>query len=93
MTACPGTSSFSTDARAASPPAPYAHVMFLLFGFGTKQKHLGPGETRACPNCHNTTRWDRIRQYKQFSLFFVPVARWKRRQLEVCGICGTTVAV
>lgn len=67
--------------------------MFFLFGFGTRQKPVGPGETRTCPNCHNTTRWTRIRQYKQFSLFFVPVARWKRRQLEVCGICGTTVAV
>ena len=67
--------------------------MFLLFGFGTKQQHLGPGETRTCPNCANTTQWARIRQFKQFSLFFVPVARWKRRQLEVCGVCGASVAV
>jgi hypothetical protein len=33
-----------------------------------------------------------MRQYKQFTVFFIPVARWKRRQLEVCGICGTAVA-
>lgn len=32
-----------------------------------------------------------MEEFKQFSLFFVPVARWNRRQLEVCGICGTTV--
>lgn len=67
--------------------------MFLLFGFGTKRKHLGPGATRTCPNCRNTTRWSRFRQYRQFSLFFVPVARWKRRELEVCGICGAAVTV
>ncbi|MGY1826553.1 zinc-ribbon domain-containing protein [Blastococcus sp. SYSU DS0541] len=67
--------------------------MFLLFGFGTKRKHLGAGATRTCPNCHNTTQWSRIRQYRQFSLFFVPVARWKRRELEVCGVCGTAVEV
>jgi hypothetical protein len=73
--------------------APYADVMFFLFGLGTKRQHLGPGETRTCPNCNNTTQWARVRQYEQFSLFFVPVARWKRRQMEVCGICGTTVAV
>ena len=67
--------------------------MFLLFGFGTKQRHLGPGDSRTCPRCHHTTRWARMRQYRQFTLFFVPVARWKRQELEVCGICGTSVVV
>ena len=67
--------------------------MFFLFGFGSKQQHLGPGMTRTCPNCQNTTQWARVRQFNQFTLFFVPVARWKRRQLEVCGVCGATVEV
>jgi hypothetical protein len=67
--------------------------VFFLFGLGTKQQDLGPGQTRTCPRCHNTTRWERIRQFRHFSVFFVPVARWKRRQLEVCGICGTAVDV
>ncbi|MCF6509731.1 zinc-ribbon domain-containing protein [Blastococcus sp. MG754426] len=67
--------------------------MFLLLGFGTKREHLGPGATRTCPNCHTTSRWSRVRQYRQFSLFFVPVARWKRRELEVCGVCGAAVEV
>ncbi len=77
------------------PPrtAPYAGAVFFLFGLGTKQQDLGPGQTRTCPRCHNTTRWERIRQFRHFSVFFVPVARWKRRQLEVCGICGTAVDV
>jgi len=66
---------------------------FFLFGIGTKQQHLGPGETRTCPRCHNTTQWTRMREFKQFTLFFVPVARWKRRQFEACGICGTAVEV
>ncbi|AYJ48056.1 zinc-ribbon domain-containing protein [Rhodococcus sp. P1Y] len=65
--------------------------MFFLFGYGSKQKQLGPGQTRMCPRCNNTTQWARIRQYKQFTVFFVPVARWGRRQLEQCGICGTAV--
>ncbi len=67
--------------------------MFVLFGFGTKEQHLGPGETRTCPRCGNTTQWARIRRSKQVTVFFVPVARWGRRQLEVCGVCGTTVEV
>ena len=67
--------------------------MFFLFGFGTKQQHLGAGETRHCPRCNNTSQWARVRQFSQFSLFFIPVARWKRRQLEVCGICSAAVEV
>jgi hypothetical protein len=67
----------------------YAGHVFFIFGYGIKRKNLGPGQTRTCPHCHNTTQWTRIRQFKQFTLFFVPIARWKRRQLEQCGICGT----
>lgn len=67
--------------------------MFFFFGFGTKQQQLGPGATRTCPNCSNTTTWARVRQYNQLSVFFVPVLRWKRRTLEVCGICGNAVEV
>jgi hypothetical protein len=65
--------------------------VFLLFGFGTTRKDLGPGEVRACRRCGNTSRWARVRQFRQFTVFFVPVARWRRRQLEVCGICGAAV--
>lgn len=72
-------------------PAYAGDVLFLLFGYGTKQKALGPGEVRTCPRCHNTTQWMRMRQFKQFTLFFIPVARWSRRQFEVCGICGASV--
>jgi len=67
--------------------------VFFLFGFGTRQKDLGPGATRTCPRCSNTTTWARVRQYRQFSVFFVPLLRWKRQQLEVCGICGAAVEV
>ena len=67
--------------------------MFLLFGFGTEQQDLGPGEVRTCLRCGNTTQWARVRQFKQFTVFFVPIARWGRRQLEVCGICTIAVEV
>jgi len=67
--------------------------VLLLFGFGTKQKDLGPGDVRTCPRCGNTTRWARVRQFTQFTVFFVPIARWGRQQLEVCGICGSAVEV
>ncbi|MEU5844552.1 zinc-ribbon domain-containing protein [Rhodococcus sp. NPDC047139] len=67
--------------------------MFLLFGFGTKRQNLGPGQNRTCPRCHNTTQWERIKEFKQFTVFFVPVARWSRRRLEQCGICGAAIEI
>ncbi|MBM9465975.1 zinc-ribbon domain-containing protein [Nakamurella leprariae] len=66
--------------------------MFFLFGFGTRTQDLGPGDVRTCPRCGNTTRWTRVREFKQVTVFFVPVARWGRRHLEVCSICATAVA-
>lgn len=78
---------------AAAPVAAYTRVVFFLFGLGTKQHQLGPGETRACPRCHNTSQWARMREFTQLTVFFVPVARWRRRQFEACGICGATVGV
>ena len=67
--------------------------MFFLFGLGAKQRDLGPGEVRTCPNCGNTSRWARVQESRQLTVFFVPVARWGRRYLEVCTICGTAVEV
>jgi hypothetical protein len=67
--------------------------VFLLFGFGVERKQLGLGSTRTCPRCHNTTQWARMRQDKQFTVFFVPLARWKREEFEQCGICGSAVSV
>ena len=70
----------------------YVAAVFFLFGYGSKQKFLGDGQTRTCPRCHNTTTWSRMDEFKQLSVFFVPVARWKHRRYEVCGICGAAVA-
>lgn len=67
--------------------------MFILFGFGTKRQPLGPGETRTCARCNNTTQWAQLQEFKQFTVFFIPVARWKHRHLEMCGICGTSLEV
>ena len=67
--------------------------MFFLFGFGSKQQDLGPGAVRTCPNCGNTSQWHLVRQFRQVTVFFIPVLRWGRRRFEVCGICGATVEV
>jgi hypothetical protein len=80
--------------RVAATGTPiYAGGVFFLFGFGTKQRDLGPGETRTCPNCGNTRQWGRVRQSRQLTVFFVPVARWGRTDLEVCPVCGVATQV
>ena len=83
---------------AASSPGPvccalYAGAVFFLFGLSTKQQHLGPGQTRTCPRCQNTTQWGRMQEFTQFTVFFLPIARFRRRQFEACGVCGTAVDV
>jgi rRNA maturation protein Nop10 len=67
--------------------------VFFLFGFGTTQQDLGPGEVRTCPNCGNTRTWARVRESRRLTVFFVPVARWGRKDLEVCPVCGVATEV
>lgn len=66
--------------------------MFFIFGFGPKQEDLGPGLTRTCVRCGNTAVWQRIRESKRFTLFFIPIARWGKREFEACPICGYAVS-
>ena len=63
-------------------------MLFLLFGFGSRIRRLGNGGERTCPRCHNQATWIRARSYSQFTVFFIPVARWNRREFEACPICG-----
>lgn len=67
--------------------------MFVIFGFGKRQRTQGPGALRDGPRCHNTTRWNRMREFSQFTLFFIPIARWNRREFETCGICTAAIEV
>lgn len=64
--------------------------MFFIFGVSPGQRSLGPGQTRPCPRCGNTTTWERLETHQRFSLFFIPILRWGRRRSEVCRICGET---
>jgi zinc ribbon protein len=70
-----------------------AAMIFLLFGGGRRVKQLGAGDTRECPRCHNSSRWERLRSYHELTFFFIPILRWGRRELEGCAICGETIEV
>lgn len=63
-------------------------MFFLFFGYGTKARLRGATAERTCPRCHNAARWQRFERWRYLSLFFVPVARWHREQLDACPVCG-----
>ena len=63
-------------------------MFFLFFGFGTRVKRVGDAGERACPRCHNTTRWQQLERYRYLSLFFVRLARWHRENLAACPVCA-----
>jgi len=65
--------------------------MFFFFGWGERVKDLGEGASRTCPRCGNHSVWRRVRRSKQVTVFFIPVARWGRRDQETCTICQETV--
>jgi hypothetical protein len=67
-------------------------MFFLLFGGGVRLKTLGAGPERTCPRCHNTATWVRLRRFHELTLFFVPLARWGRSELEACPVCGQQAA-
>lgn len=59
-----------------------------IFGGGTKARRLGSTRRRECPRCRNTEPWTVIETSKYFSAFFIPIARWGRRRIACCPICG-----
>ncbi|MGZ4278978.1 MAG: zinc-ribbon domain-containing protein [Solirubrobacteraceae bacterium] len=63
-------------------------MFFLFFGYGSKVRLRGAIAERTCPRCHNTARWQRLERWRYLSLFFVPIARWHREQLDGCPVCG-----
>lgn len=63
-------------------------MIFFLFGGGTRYKNIGTAEVRTCSRCHNSAPWIRLQRFHEVTLFFIPVARWGRRELMACAVCG-----
>lgn len=63
-------------------------MLFLIFGGGLRLKERGEGQRRMCGRCHNETVWRALRSYRELTLFFIPVLRWHRRDIEACPVCG-----
>jgi hypothetical protein len=60
----------------------------LIFGVSDERKPVEHGVRRHCPVCGTETPHHRVETRRRFTLFFIPVWRWDRRQVLVCNVCG-----
>lgn len=62
--------------------------MFIIYGWGKKllkRKYLGK---RYCSHCSTFTDHYTYGHVSQFTLFLIPIARWKRKHYILCESCN-----
>jgi len=65
--------------------------MFIL-GFGRRDyKVLGETEPQKCKSCSHERPFKYVEEKRYFSLFFVPLFPYKKRNLMVCSVCGAGI--
>lgn len=65
--------------------------MLFVAGWGHSMEILGAGYPLDCPNCHNRTTWLVGYTSRRASLFFVPVAKWRREYWMYCPVCSAAL--
>jgi len=65
--------------------------MFLLFGWGKKTvKNYGDLFPMKCPQCNNTVYYKLIKLTTWFSVFFIPIIPYEKKNLLMCGVCNNS---
>ena len=60
----------------------------LIGGWGKKSKKIADAGLLKCKNCNNTAVFDVRELANTASLYFVPIAKWNKKNYLVCSICG-----
>ena len=64
-------------------------IMIFIAGVYPKQKKLEyEGGPEVCKNCGRYGRYQVYMEYNTFSLFFIPIIKWKKRYFVVTTCCG-----
>lgn len=64
----------------------------LIFGFGKREyKVLGDTAPRKCEHCSHERPFKYVEEKRWFSLFFIPLFPYKKRNVVVCQVCGAGV--
>lgn len=62
--------------------------MIIIFGWGHNTfKNYGPTYPVNCKQCGQDTYWNLIKICTWFTLFFIPVLRYKTQYILFCGNC------
>jgi RNA polymerase subunit RPABC4/transcription elongation factor Spt4 len=67
--------------------------MFLVIGIDRGQKRLDFDQTVICPSCGKFGRLEVYAAYMCFSLFFIPLFKWRKEYFVRSACCGTVYAI
>lgn len=63
--------------------------MFILFGWGyQKEDYLGPIFNLQCSHCNNEGGWRLYKRSTWFTLFFIPIIPYDRKNILCCSTCS-----
>ncbi|NMB38846.1 MAG: zinc ribbon domain-containing protein [Firmicutes bacterium] len=61
-----------------------------IFGIQNKQKHIKTENSIICPICEAYGRYDIIKTYNCFHIFFIPIWQWNKRYYVQTHCCNRT---
>ncbi len=61
--------------------------MILIGGWGKKTKKIADAGLIKCKNCNNTAAFEIRELANTASAFFIPVAKWNKKNYLICPIC------
>lgn len=59
----------------------------IIFGWGKKSKKIADVGLMRCKNCNNMTVFELRELSNKVSIYFIPVAKWKKQNYLVCPVC------
>ncbi|NLY21245.1 MAG: zinc ribbon domain-containing protein [Tissierellia bacterium] len=62
--------------------------MFFVFGISNDKKHLYKSDLLIHDYCGKYGKYDVFMTYNYFSLFFIPVIKWRKEYFVVYTCCG-----
>ncbi|MBE5968591.1 MAG: zinc ribbon domain-containing protein [Lachnospiraceae bacterium] len=63
--------------------------MFFIFGINSGRKEIEYVKTILCKRCSTYGRYELFMTYMYFSLFFIPIFKWKKQYYVRTTCCGT----
>ena len=67
--------------------------MFFVFGVSSKEESIDFTQTKVCSNCGAYGRFEVYLTYSYFSLFFIPLIKWKRKYFVRTTCCDSLYTI